>query len=397
MDGKDVKRLNDLLRTPAEKLTDTDKIELNDLQEKKEFQNEIKGAIETFFKDSPLLKAQNPIDIAAKKESELLLNPNYALSKRLVGMYNRNEEMIKAADPVLVADNDDAGGYLVPAITENKIYEMIPTFGQARKYMSVIPMGGGVLRLPKEGTLPTWAWETTGSGENVAIGASKPTFGTNTLTPAKGKAIVVLSTEMLNDPNVNVGAYVISKIAQARGTGEDSQFFAGTGAPFTGVFATANTYGGETSLASTNVFTYGKVVDTAYAIDQNYAMGAAWYGSRTVVAALRKLADDQNRPLWLDPFGGNPAQMLGYDFNIIENAPSNTNGDNKPVLLFGNLKNSIIGDVIGGGFTIKILTEATVAGTSLGENDLVGIRVTARTGFTAGLTSMYSALRHQNT
>jgi len=390
-------KLEELLRKPAISLSEGDKSDLEILREKKELETEIKSAMETFFKDSPFLKAQNPIDISQKKEEELLQNPNYALSKRLTGMFKNDYAMIKAADPVLVADNDDAGGYLVPAVTENKIYELIPTFGQARQHMTVMPMGGGVMKLPKESALPTWTWETSGTGENVAISSSKPTFGANTLTPAKGKAIVVLSSEMLNDPNINVGAYVLSKIAQAKGTGEDAQFFSGTGSPFTGVFASANTFGGETNLTATNVFTYDKVVDCSLAIDQNYAAGAGWYGSRTVTAALRKLKDDQNRPLWIDPFGGNPASMLGFPYTIVENAPNNTTGDNKPVLLLGNLLNAIIGDVIGGGFSVKLLTEATIAGTSLGENDLVGIRVTARSGFTPGITSLYSALRHQNT
>ncbi len=397
MNEKELKQYEELKRIPAERLTDSEKVEFEKLEDKHDMQEGIKSAMETYFKDSPLLKTQGNIDISTKREEELLSNPAYALSKRLVGMHRRDENMIKTADPVLVADNDDAGGYLVPQMTENKIYELIPTYGQARQHMSVMPVGGGILKLPKEGTLPTWAWETSGTGENVSIASSKPTFGANTITPAKGKCIVVLSTEMLNDPSVNVGAYVISKIAQARGTGEDSQFFAGTGSPFTGVFASTNTFGGETNLTATNAFTYAKLVDASLAIDQNYLANAKWYGSRTVTAAIRKLVDDQNRPIWEAPFGGNPAQMLGFPYVIVENAPNNTTGDNKPVLLLGNLQNSIIGDVVGGGFSVKILTEATIDGTSLGQNDLVGIRVTARSGFTAGITSLYSAIRHQNT
>lgn len=392
MNDKELKDYEELKKIPYDRLTETEKADFDRLNEKKELQDQIKSGMETFFRDAPFLKAASKIDISEKKEDELLKNPAYAMSKRLVGMKRGDRDMIKAADPVLVSANDDAGGYLVPAVTQARIMELLPTYGQARKYMTVLPMGGNVTYIPKEGTLPTWTW---GVSENASITSSKPTFGASTLTPNKGGAIVVISNEMLRDANVNVGAYVIKKIAQAKGTGEDSQFFSGTGSPFTGVFATANTFGGETNLASTNTLTYQKILDAAYAIDQNYLVGGSVFMSRSVLAAVRGILDTANRPIFEPAFGSQPATMLGYPIVVVENAPAASVSDNRPMMLFGNLENSIIGEVEG--MNLTLLTEATIDATSLGQYDLSAVRVTASMAFAAGLTSAYSVLRQQNT
>lgn len=392
MKKEEIKRLDELERTPTDKLTESDKTELAGLKDKKSQQEMIDSAIESFLKDSPLLKAQNKIDPVVKREEELLSNPAYAISKRMVGMRKNDRDMIKAADPIVVSANDDAGGYLVPAVTMAKILELEPTYGQARKYMSVIPVGGGVTRIPKESTLPTWTW---GVSENTSITSSKPTFSTLDLTPYKGAAIVVVSNEMLRDANVNVGAYVIKKIAQAKGTGEDSQCFNGSGSPFTGIFATANTFGGEFNCTTTNAITFANLLSVAYGVDQAYLAGASWFMSRTVIAAVQGLVDDQHRPIFMPAQGGQPATMLGYPVVVVENAPSSSVSDNRPLLLLGNLENSFIGDVEG--MNITLLNEATIDATSLGQYDLSAFRVTASMAFSSGLLAKYSVLRQQNT
>ncbi len=392
MNAKETKDYEDLKKIPYDRLTETEKADFDRLNEKKETQDQIKAAMEDFFKNSDLLKAQKQPDLSTKKEEELIQNPAYAMSKRLVGMKRGDREMIKAADPILVSANDDAGGYLVPAVTQARIMELLPTYGQARKYMQVMPMSGNVTYVPKEGTLPTWTW---GISENASITSSKPTFGASTLTPNKGGAIVVISNEMLRDANVNVGAYVIKKIAQAKGTGEDTQFFAGTGSPFTGVMATANTFGGEINLASTNTLTYQKILDTCYSIDQNYLIGASWFMSRSVLAAVRGILDGAQRPIFEPAFGNQPATMLGYPIVVVEAAPASSVSDNRPMMLLGNLENSIIGEIEG--MNLTLLTEATIDATSLGQYDLSAVRVTASMAFAAGLTSAYACLRQQNT
>jgi HK97 family phage major capsid protein len=194
----------------------------------------------------------------------------------------------------MVASTPGSGGYLVPQVTASRILELVPSFGQARRYMTIFPMAGNELLIPKENALPSWNWVN----ENASITSSKPTVQTITLTPKKGAAIVVISNELLKDANINIAGYVMGKIAQAKGTSEDAQFFAGTGSPFTGVYDPSNTFGSVelTSTTSAGSLVYQDLLNTIAGIDQNFLTGAAWYFHRTILPVVAGLADDNNGP-----------------------------------------------------------------------------------------------------
>lgn len=390
MNENEIKRLEELKKKDPESLTKDEATEKATLCEKESMQKGLRIALQTFFQDSGMLKAINNLPKEKTREEKSLENPAYALSYKIVGVKRRDSQMIKAADPVLVSDNDDGGGYLVPAITQNKILELIPTYAQARQYMTVMPVGGNVIHIPKEGTLPTWTW---GISENTSITSSKPTFGAYTMTPSKGAALVVLSNEMLVDPNVSVGDYIVKKIAQAKGTGEDSQFFNGSGSPFTGVFASGNTFGNiVTTTGVPSTLTYANLISAVYGVDPNYLTGAKWFFHRSHMATIQGMLDDQGRPIFQPANQSSPfPTLLGYPVVLVENAPTTATSSAKPFMILGNLESSIIGDI--SGMTFKLLEEATIDGTSLAQYDLSAIRVVARASFTSGYTNRYSIIR----
>jgi len=294
-----------------------------------------------------------------------------------------------AADPMDITTQAD-GGILVPGTTEAMILELAVTNGQARQVgMNVMPLPAGtVITIPKELTLPTWDADIT---ENTSITASKPTLETLTLTPYKGGAIVVLTNELLAAANVNIASYVLGKIGQAKATSDDSQFFAGTGSPFTGLFNTSSTYGNESELAGVSLsnITYDKIMDMIYGLDMAKTAGGSILMHRLVAAVCRKIKDDDGNPIWTDMSAGTPSMLAGIPVKLIEQATS-TAVASTPVMIYGNFKNSIIGDRPG--YRVKVMEEATVADTSLGQYDLVGIRVTGHQSFNVGLVSEYSAL-----
>ena len=126
----------------------------------------------------------------------------------------------------------------------------------------------------------------------VTITSSKPTIGTFTMTPKKGGALIVMSSELFMDANVKIGDYIIRKAVQARGTAEDQQFFKGTGSPFTGIFNTSNTFGNTvTASGNGSTITYTDLVNCTYGVDQNYLVNAQWLMSRSQVAVVRGLLD----------------------------------------------------------------------------------------------------------
>ena len=202
---------------------------------------------------------------------------------------------------------------------------------------------------------------------------------------------MVLTNELLAAANVNISSYVLGKIGQAKATSDDTQFFAGTGSPFTGLFNTSSTYGKEAELSGVSLsnITYDKIVEMVYGLDMAKTAGGSIFMNRLVAAECRKITDNQDRPIWTEMSAGTPAMLMGIPVKLIEQAPS-TAVASTPLMIYGNLKNSIIGDRPG--YRVKVMEEATVADTSLGQYDLVGIRVTGHQSFNVGLVSEYSAL-----
>jgi len=386
MNEKELKRLKELKLKSTESLSDDEKHELESLAERKQTYDLVKQAAADFFKSSGLTDiVKKQTDIEKTGESA---EGRFALL--LKGIYSGSYDLItKAADPMIVG-TPGSGGYLVPQLTASRILELVPTFGQARRFMTIFPMAGNELLIPKENALPSWNWVN----ENASITSSKPTVQTITLTPKKGAAIVVLSNELLKDANINIAGYVIGKIAQAKGTSEDAQMFAGTGSPFTGIFNPSNTFGNAETTPTTSAgsLTYQNLLNTIAGIDQNFLTGAGWYFHRTILPVVAGLADDNNRPLLEPAFGDLPMRLLGIPVRLIENAPSLSSvTGGKPFVILGNLENSYIGDVQG--MEVTLLSEATIDGTSLGQFDLSAIRVISRVAFNKGLTEKYSIIK----
>lgn len=392
MNEKELKRLEELEAKDKEKLTDDEVTEIISLREKKSVNDQIKAGIQSFVREAGLAKLQK--DVAAISQDDNYRHPGYVLHKLLIAAKNNdragiNDLFTKVADPMTEGTPAD-GGYLVPAVTRATIAELIPTYGQARQYMQQVPMGKAIsVTIPKELTNPTIAWLDEGAIKTP----SKPTLGNIVLTAKKAAGIVVLSDELLDDAIVSIGDYIIRKFAQAFGVGEDQQFFNGTGSPMTGVFSSGNTFGNTVTLSGQiGTLGYQNLLDAVYGIDQNYLAGAAWYFSPSVLSFIRGITDGAGRFIFTPTLAeGTPGQLLGYPVRVIQNAPASNAAAGSVVAILGNLNNSFIGTKQD--MTTKVLTEATIADTSLAQYDLTAFRVVERVAFAAGMTGAYSAIK----
>jgi HK97 family phage major capsid protein len=358
---------------------------------KADLQQAITDGVKTVVKELKLDQPGQHFNPAG--DESIYKDPAYTMHSLLCAIKKNdrtkiNEVYEKAASPMTEGTAAD-GGYLVPAVTQATILELIPTFGQSRQFMSKIPMGkASTLNIPKEANLPVVNWVN----ENASISDAKPTLGQITLTAKKAAGIVVLSNELLEDANVQIGQYILRKFAQKFGTAEDVQFFNGTGSPFNGVFKSSNTFGNTVTMSGQiTTLDYKDLLDCVYGVDASYLSGAAWYMHRTVLSQIRNISDSQNRPIFVPAGEGTPATLLGYPVRLIENAPSGSSAAGSVVAILGNLENSYIGTK--SELSVKILEEASIGGTSLAENDLSAIRVIERVAFDPGLTTSYSAIK----
>lgn len=388
MNEKEYKRLEELKQKSTDNLTDDEVQELAELQEKKSLAQQIKLAVDEAIKNVPV-NYQNinvAVDDKPKGASEFV--------KLLKALKNDDYKTIreinqKTANPMTEGTAGD-GGYLVPPVTVATIEGLIPTYGQARQIFQDIPMGQtNVVKLPKEGTDPTLAWVDE-AGEKTS---SKPTIDIITLTAKKAAAIVVVSDELLDDANVSLGDYLMKKFAQVFGKGEDVAMFKGTGSPFTGLFNSSHTFGNTVTLASTiGSLTYQDLLDTVYNIDQNYIANAMWLMHPSVMSIVRGITDGSGRYVFQPSLDEtSPGTLLGYPVKLIQNAPNSSAAAGSVVAVFGNPQNSYIGTKQN--LTVKVLTEATIDGTSLAQFDLTAFRVVERIAFNAGLTEGYSVIK----
>ena len=325
-------------------------------------------------------------------------NPEYRLSCFITALKKNDEATIKeilAEEKAITTANNEttttAGGYLVPAITEAKINELIPTYSQALKVCSVMPMtSGNVINIPKLTTGCSGNWVD----EQAAITPENFVLGVDTLTPKKWAGNIPLSNELLEDSNPAIGAFLIKHLAIASGVALDTKVFQNGNTTLTGLFYASNSFGSTVTTSGTNPNTviYDDFVNATLGVDMNYNNNPVWLMSRSVLGIALTLKDAlSGRPL----FDYNTKTLLDYPVVIVEKAPTSADVASKPIVLFGDFTNSTVGDVLGTRILIANEGSVTINGSyvSLLENDLSAVRAIKRWAFAPGLTGAYSVIK----
>ncbi len=297
-------------------------------------------------------------------------------------------ENAKAITSGMTVGTAGDGGYLVPTLTDASIFELIKTYGQILQHATVMPMGQNPINLPRyTGTIAgNWV------GEASAATPEKGAFLVDTLTPQKWVGLVPMSNELFKGANPAMGAFISKVLAQAEGYAIDTKAWQNAATTLTGIFYASNTFGGTVTTSGTNpdTVTYQNFVSATLNVDLNYNPRPEWYLSRSVLAIALGLVDLQGRPI----FDYNTRTILGYPVNIIEQAPTSANVASKPIVLFGDLTASVLGDVSGKTYDIGSEGSVTINGSyvSLFENDMSAIRVVKQWAF-APRTYGYSLIK----
>jgi hypothetical protein len=192
----------------------------------------------------------------------------------------------------------------------------------------LIPIDGGEpLQIP-------YVQNQTGqnaSGTQVALSAQQgaqipsadPGFGQKTLTSNKFGVFVQVARELLDDSGINLLQYLAMSAGRAVGNYLGTSLINGTngisggilGAPVAvtgGLSSTISAnYGGS---AITGAPSYNNLIDMEYSIIAPYRQSRScyWLAADKTLGLLRKLTDNQNRPIW-EPSTilGSPDLLLG--------------------------------------------------------------------------------------
>ena len=335
------------------------------------------------------------------------------LTKKWVKTFLKKQDVtpieleLKAFSDYMNVDTGDSGGYLVPELLVNEIAHFVEQGGIARREFRYMPFAGaGNTRvLPTESAGITVQWLDEGESKPI----SNIEIGKVTQTMKKLAAISVLTEELAEDQGVDLINYLATRIGQAILTAEDDQFFAGTGAPWTGLINDGaipsyplNAGVGQLAMRPE------ALLALINAVPSGAMAGAKFYMHRQVWAAICARRSDATAPddtkgnyLVQFPGQGTPPSIWGYPVVLVEALPSLTDlgygeGDDEcdpdlPFLLFGNLSKCVVyGDKKG--MRVKLLDQATLVdddqnSINLASSDMLAVRVHKRVGYCSVLPS----------
>lgn len=269
-------------------------------------------------------------------------------------------------EPLVEGTNAD-GGFLVPTLLSSIIIDILEDAAVVKPRANVIDMTGmktNQLNIDGIATKPIVQW----GSENAAKSTSSMTFNQIGLTPYKLAAIVTLSTELRDDSPFNVVQLVSKAFADAVAKAEDQAFMTGNG---TGRPTGIDNYT-FTTVNAGNAISFDHLVSAYWKLPQAYRQRAFWIMNGRTIEAISTLKDSNNRHLLLDQ-----GILTEPGIPTIKGRPVLEQNDvASSKIFFGDLSAYFIGQKLP--MTIDVSEEATVAGISLWERNLVAVRIEER-------------------
>jgi len=227
----------------------------------------------------------------------------------------------------LVESTDAAGGYLVPEEWSNRLLAFVNKKTVAVQDLDVRQMKTDVQYIPKvtDGTTAYWVNETS------SITEARPSYGQITLTAKKIAALSYVSSELLEDNNIDVANHLVEQMATDVSIEIDNEIYNGTGGTFEGLRYTGsftNAVDGAGNINATaadgtgstitggaiSLSTISKAV-TEVLKDKHDQPNVSYWNPRTI-GSLIQLTDANARPQLNQETFGSPLVREGVFFTI---------------------------------------------------------------------------------
>lgn len=250
-----------------------------------------------------------------------------------------NEQITKA----LTSSN--TGAYAIPTEYSSSLLGLAELQSYALSRCRIIRFNGSSMKIPAKGTrasVDAQAFGTANTGASTTL--SQLTF---TIDKRVG-SYEVLYNDVLKQSNFDVvGEFVEPVMAEAIGQNFDGEIFTKT--EFTTDIVSGGTSGATFSgTIADGKITYSKLIDTEFAVEQERGVNPEWVMPRGVMKYIRKLADDNNQPIWDRAMEGAAAgatggTLLGYPVFIVgTDAIGASPSDGEICVAFGDPKRYII-------------------------------------------------------
>lgn len=241
------------------------------------------------------------------------------------------------------------GGYTVQTDIAKTIVEALKATGGMREVATVLQtsMGNAINYPNSDGT----SEEGEILGENQLSADSDPELGSTTISVYKyGSKVVAIPLELLMDSAIDIEAFVRQRLISRIARITNKHFTIGTGTGQPRGIVTSATSGKVGASGQTATITYDDLVDLQHSVNRAYRdLGASFMMSDAAVKVIRKLKDDQSRPIFVPGYetgvpGGIPDTLLGDRLVINDDIPAMA--ANAKSVVYGSLKSYLIRDVM---------------------------------------------------
>lgn len=241
------------------------------------------------------------------------------------------------------------GGYSVQSEVANRVIDALKAYGGMRAAATTIrtDMGNDLSFPTSDGTSEVGEL----IGQNTTATAADPTFGTVPVVAYKfSSKIVAVPFELLQDSQIDVAAFVESRLGQRLGRITNQYFTTGTGTSQPRGVVTGASAGKTGTTGQTTTVIFDDLVDLVHSVDPAYraAPGVRFMMNDASLKVIRKLKDSQNRPIFLPGYDGLSGAMsdslLGYPITVNQDVA--TMAANAKSILFGDFGQYLIRDVM---------------------------------------------------
>lgn len=245
----------------------------------------------------------------------------------------------------------ERGGYLIPHEVAAQINERIRYLSPIRSISHCISISTGSIDVIVSSKMPDAGWSS--EAEDTSVETDAPEIQKIQIPVHEIYAKPAVSQKLLDDAQINVEEWLVSKVAEKIAILENDAFINGDGEDKPHGFLRYDSSEQENREAKTlqHFITgaKGKFVDTESAINilidmacslkPQFVKNAKWIMSRSALAQIRKLKNKEGVSLWNPALSeSTPATLLGYPVIIDDAMPLLVEGKESVSVAFGDFE-----------------------------------------------------------
>lgn len=269
----------------------------------------------------------------------------------LSGLDAEERSLLQANYRAQGVSSGSIGGYTVPEGFWAKVTEALKYYGGIVGNVEQITTASG-------NDLPWPTNDDTGNTgailvEGSAIAGQDLAFGTKQLgSYMYTSKLVLASYQFLQDTGIDAEGFIARKLGERLGRIYNNHATVGTGTAqpqglITGISAGA-------TAAATATATYNDLLNVQHSVDVAYRSNAVFMMHDLVLREIRKLVDDNKRPLWEPSLqAGAPSTLLGHPV-VVNNDMDNSIATTKKTVVFGDLRAAYVWRTVSGGQLVRL-------------------------------------------